>query len=325
MKTFFILFLCCAFSSLSFSANIRAIQNGNWNTGTTWDVGRAPADNDVVTIPAGTQVDFTGSPYPKNTPSVRPTMFIKIYGTLDFSSVGNDKLYLDVGSVINIYSTGKIQTTASSSEIIAIYTGLIDNTVWIGTPSTLEGPATATATSLFFSNGILPVKLKSFDIKKTSSGNALISWVTASEVNSMYFDIEVAAGNSWNAVARVAAASNTSVDTRYSRVVALLSGDNAFRLKMVDQDGKFVYSPIVRVAGDLGDDVNVVYEPASHQLIVQGAGKEDCTVTLYDFSGRKVSRAANAKVLSTDRLIPGIYLVNVMSGSTRFTRKIMIR
>ena len=325
MRIILVFSLCCAFSKLSFSGNIRAIQNGNWSTGTTWDLGRAPADNDVVTIPAGTQVNFTGSPYPKNTPSVRPTMFIKIYGTLDFSNAGNDKLYLGAGSIINIYSTGKIQTTAASSEIIAIYNGLIDNTVWIGTPSTVSGPATATANTLFFSNGVLPVKLKSFDVKKTSSGDALLSWVTAAEVNSMYFDIEVATGNSWNAMARVAAASNTSVDTRYSHTVTLLGGDNAFRLKIVDQDGKFAYSPIVRIEGDFTDDVDVIYDPASRQLVVKGARDEGYTLTLYDFNGRKVSGVVNARTLSTNGLIAGVYVVHVASANNRFSRKIMIR
>src|SRR5688500_5120242 len=155
----FIILTCISILLVAYAseaADISAVQNGNWLTPTTWDLGRAPQDNDVVTIPASRQVYFAGAPYPKNTPTTRPAMRINVYGVLDFSNAGNDKLYLDAGSVVQVFSAGSIRTSSSSGEIIAIYNGSNDNTVWTGSPSTINGPAYATATSSGFSNGILP-------------------------------------------------------------------------------------------------------------------------------------------------------------------------
>jgi hypothetical protein len=166
MKLTLLSSLFLTFLSSSFAANITAVQNGDWTSASTWDLNRAPADGDRVIIPAGKTVMFINVPYPQSNPPARPTLDIRIYGSLDFSSPGNDKLYLDIGSRIQIYSGGTLMTTTSSIEIIAIYNGSTDNTVWTGTPNTINGPASATSTSSGFTNALLPVTLRSFGMVK---------------------------------------------------------------------------------------------------------------------------------------------------------------
>ena len=100
------LFLCLFMSCTASAATITAVQNGNWTAANTWDAARVPQDNDEVVIPASLIVSFSGSPYPKNTPTVRPTLNIRIFGTLDFSAVGNDKLYLGAGSPEKVLLVG---------------------------------------------------------------------------------------------------------------------------------------------------------------------------------------------------------------------------
>lgn len=306
------------------AANITAIQNGNWLTATTWDLARAPQDNDIVIIPATRQVNFAGSPYPKNAPTTRPTMNIRVYGILDFSNAGNDKLYLDAGSVVQIFSGGAIQTSSSSSEIIAIYDGSNDNTVWTGSPSTVSGPAYATATSSGFSNGILPVKLHSFDVKKSSEGHALLKWITSSELNSSVFEIETKSSSTtaWKQTGRVQAAGYSSDLIEYSYTVSLETGVNQFRLKQIDKDGKFSYSSVVSIKYYAGNDIHINYNPSTHQLTVNGMENNTGSVAVYDASGKSVY---NGKVGSTIVFAPnikGVYVVSVMNSSSRYAQKI---
>ncbi|MBO9570690.1 MAG: T9SS type A sorting domain-containing protein [Chitinophagaceae bacterium] len=155
MRTLFAICASLMFSSPGIAANITAKQNGDWTSALTWDLNRTPVNNDVVFIPVGISVRIVSSPYPKNDPAARPTLTLNILGTLDFSDPGNDKFYLDIGSVIQVYPEGKILTTNNNPEIIAIYNGSYDNTVWSGDPNIIRGPAIANSGSLGFLNMVL--------------------------------------------------------------------------------------------------------------------------------------------------------------------------
>lgn len=308
------------------AASITAVQNGNWLSATTWDLGRVPQDNDVVNIPASRQVYFNGSPYSKNTPATRPTMNIKVYGILDFSNAGNDKLYLNAGSVVQIFSGGSIKTSSASSEIIAIYDGSNDNTVWTGSPSTLNGPAYATATSSSFSNGILPVKLLSFEIIKSNEGHALLKWTTSSEFNSSAFEIETISSSAvtWKTSGRVQAAGYSSGLIEYSFAVTLEPGLNQFRLKQIDKDGKFSYSSVAGIKCDANSNIHINYNPSTHQLSAKGLQKNAGSIAIYDISGQAVYKGKFASPVMFVPRSNGIYVVSVVTGVLRYTEKISV-
>ena len=318
--------LCMLWSISSSAAIITAVQNGNWTSASTWDASRVPQDADQVIIPASRTVTFTGSPYPKNTPLARPTLYIKIYGTLDFSTVGNDKMYLNAGSSIQIYSGGKIKTNNSSGEIIAIYNGSSDNTVWTGSPSTINGPASATATSAGFLNALLPVKLESFTIKRDNKGFATLTWITSAEVNSSRFEIERLTNSSmnWEYVGQVAATGNTSISKEYHFVAPLLSGENEFRLKEIDIDGRFFYSPIVSVSYNTGNNVTVVFDQNTHRLRLQSSDNGLVKISIFDVYGQMVYNGAATSQIRFEPASPGIYIVNVVKDHSRAAKKIMV-
>jgi hypothetical protein len=313
--------------SLSASAGtITAISNGNWIASSTWDVGRAPQDNDLVIIPATKQVSFTGSPYPKNTPSSRPTMNIKIYGILDFSTAGNDKLYLDAGSTIEIFTDGKIQTSTASMEIIAIYTGSTDNTVWTGSPAILDGPSNATATTSGFANGILPVNLKSFTIKKDNKGFATLSWTTSAEMNSLRFEIERSSGETvnWQFAGNVEASGSSSTDQQYHFSIPLNAGENRFRLKEVDIDGKFTYSNVVGIKYNDDTGIEVNYNQSTHQLSLRVGENSQFKIHIFDESGHALYSGSVTTSIVFKPSTAGVYFVNVVNRKSHFARKIMV-
>jgi len=321
----FIIFLFLTNTLLA--ANITAVQNGNWTTASTWDVNRAPADGDDITIPAGITVMFVNTPYPQSNPSVRPTFTIRIYGTLDFSSPGNDKLYLDVGSKIQIYAGGSLITTTSSTEIIAIYNGVFDNTVWIGTPNTINGPAYATATTAGFVNGLLPIKLESFNIRKDGEGIATLSWTTSEETRSSYFEIESLQANqsSWHQIGEVQAAGTSHTDINYSFSVTLTKGWNQFRLKEVDTDGKFSYSQIVAISYDIDEDVTFNYNPNTKQLLFNNASGQTIDLAIFDMSGQVVTKQKVTTSFPFSPNVEGMYIVRISNGHSFYSKKIYAR
>lgn len=91
----------------------------------------------------------------------------------------------------------------------------------------------------------LPVELISFEVMSTSQGN-LIIWKTASEHNSMHFEIQRMQDGDYKSIATLPAANNsteiltyTAIDTDFDNAI------NYYVLKQVDIDGQFeIFGPI---------------------------------------------------------------------------------
>ena len=91
----------------------------------------------------------------------------------------------------------------------------------------------------------LPVELMSFDAVSTSQGNLLI-WKTASEHNSMHFEVQRMQDGDYKTIATLPAANNsteiltyTAVDTYFDNAI------NYYVLKQVDIDGQFeIFGPV---------------------------------------------------------------------------------
>ncbi len=97
-------------------------------------------------------------------------------------------------------------------------------------------------------NYALPVELISFNASLSGS-NVNLSWITATELNSYGFSIERARENSsFLQIGFVNASGNSASIKTYKFVDELLtSGKYYYRLKQIDMDGKFEYSPEVEI------------------------------------------------------------------------------
>jgi hypothetical protein len=91
----------------------------------------------------------------------------------------------------------------------------------------------------------LPLQLLTFN-GQVKSNNAVLSWSTVYETNSAFFNIEKSTDAVyWNTVGSITAKGSNSKND-YSFIDNNLSGIKTYyRLKIVDQDGKYVYSPII--------------------------------------------------------------------------------
>jgi hypothetical protein len=158
----------------------------------------------------------------------------------------------------------------------------------------------------------LPVQLNYFNA--TAKGcNAEVSWATAMERNSDYFEIEQSTnGNGWKAVKRIEAAGSSSSVKKYSASLPLTSGiNNYLRLKMVDEDGNQEYSMVRVLRCDNRLPVIIWPNPTTMNIQVSGL-PEGGSIRIMEISGKeviKVDNVAATESISIDALPAAVYQV----------------
>ncbi|MEM1093891.1 MAG: T9SS type A sorting domain-containing protein [Bacteroidota bacterium] len=147
-----------------------------------------------------------------------------------------------------------------------------------------------------FSEPALPVEL--VDFAGTTDGNrAHLAWQTASETNNAGFQIEHSTSASdWASLGFTPGHGTTLNAQRYSYTVdGLIPGTHRFRLKQIDYDGTFDYSPEVEVSVEMAESfvLSEVYpNPFNPEASVMLSVRErqQVTVTVHDLLGREVAR-----------------------------------
>ncbi len=177
-------------------------------------------------------------------------------------------------------------------------------------------------------NAALPVKLLFFTAKKQDS-NVLLSWQTATEQNNKEFQIERSEDGTFKKLGTVISKNNIS-GGKYTYVDAHpISGQNYYRLKSVDIDGKYSYSNIQEVTFKLnGGQVKVYPNPAKDILSIESNFKgEMLDININDIAGRKILQMTkqNNKLIDLPiaHLKAGIYLLKISDGVTSVSKKII--
>lgn len=145
--------------------------------------------------------------------------------------------------------------------------------------------------SLLFS-GPLPLNLLSFN-GTIRNEEADLSWRTSSEINVKHFELERSADGSRFDNVAILKASNTSGQHDYRYTDAgfskLIVPNVYYRLRMVDLDGSYKYSKVVRLAQpNRINTVKVYPNPVKDmlQIQVQSAANGDFTLRVVDAQGR---------------------------------------
>jgi hypothetical protein len=101
--------------------------------------------------------------------------------------------------------------------------------------------------NITFQEAILPVELVTF--KGISGENGInLEWQTATEVNNHGFEIERITNSSWVKIGFVEGKGNSNTKNNYSFNDKFPIGDTVhYRLKQIDNDGKFKYSNEIEV------------------------------------------------------------------------------
>jgi hypothetical protein len=138
----------------------------------------------------------------------------------------------------------------------------------------------------------LPVTLMNFSAK-VKDAFVEIHWQTALETNSSYFEIWKSKSlTQFELVGKVAAAGASSTLQNYSLTdFKPYSGESYYKLKEVDLDGKFIWSPLVQVEFKEKDLVFIFPNPADSYIILTFYANSldlKTVAQIYDASGRLV-------------------------------------
>jgi uncharacterized repeat protein (TIGR01451 family) len=175
----------------------------------------------------------------------------------------------------------------------------------------------------------LPVKMLSFSASP-GSGYILLKWSTTNEIDASHFEVEHSFdGASFSGIGIVSAVNNSSLTNQYQFTHSQnKTGNHFYRLKIVDLDGKFIYSKVLKLTIGKNDyDLfSITPNPAFAKISITGNGIT--SITLYDIAGRLVFTKNENAVLSTtldiSALTSGIYTVWVQSADGRQQSKKLV-
>lgn len=123
--------------------------------------------------------------------------------------------------------------------------------------------------SKLFAGGTLPLRMLSFNAAANNT-NVTLVWNTENEINSSHFEVEVSLdGITFTKIATVKA-NNSPVKNSYSFVHTNVTDNILFyRLKQVDLDDRFTYSPTIKVNLNSSTQIKIYPNPASLMLRVK--------------------------------------------------------
>jgi hypothetical protein len=181
--------------------------------------------------------------------------------------------------------------------------------------------------------GPLPVVLMNFD-GYLQQKSILLQWSTSSEFNSSYFSLERSFdGTNFIELGRIPAAGNSNSVKQYS----YLDGEppsemNYYRLKMVDINGKILYSDVKLIRNPhLSQNIYVLGNPLKSEITFRFSKLPQTAVKvkLVDMNGRvllssELNQLSQTQVtLDVSRFARGAYQLQVLSDGQKFNRQVV--
>lgn len=165
---------------------------------------------------------------------------------------------------------------------------------------------------------VLPITLSSFT-GVANGCTASLKWITATELNSNCYMVEASVnGSSYTPISKVTS-KNSTTGASYSYEAPMASGTNYFRVKAVDNDSKFTYSPVVAVmptgACGTGMQVRVSPNPTKDVVNVQGL-PTGSTVTMLGINGQQITSiiaAGTNQSINIGSFANGIYVLRILA------------
>ncbi len=237
------------------------------------------------------------------------------------------------GIAANAGQTQEVQTTKTNSPVV--YMGMSSqsgaspnvNMTWNFSTGTTLG------TGQFVQHGInirssttLPVALTYFKGQAIKNGNQLL-WQTASEHNNKGFYIQRSKdGVKWQDLAFESGKGTTLMANNYEWVDNdLMLGYNYYRLKQVDNDGSFKFSPVILIIGGKNDKILVYPNPTSGDLFYESDDLKSVErIQLYDTMGKLLQETTNINgKFSIAHLPSGLYWLLIKTNNRNFYERIV--
>ena len=240
------------------------------------------------------------------------------------------------GSQTMSFTAGSPGTGTFQTGTITGYLPISTTTISNLSSGTAPGICSSTVNSN--NSAALPVTWRSFRATPNERNGVDLLWSTASEANNEGFDVERSAnGRDWEPIAFVPGAGNTSEIQTYQYTdpaYAIASAGAAliyYRLKQIDFDGSFDYSPIRIVEIRNQRDIRVYPNPADEEVTISFA--EPTTVRgivrMYSQQNRLVAEHVipphtTDYPLRVAQLPAGTYILQVMVGNEQWSKRVVV-
>jgi trimeric autotransporter adhesin len=163
---------------------------------------------------------------------------------------------------------------------------------------------------------------------------ANLNWTTAFEHNTRYFEIQRSAdGISYDSIGQVSPIGNSFISLNYSFSDLRAAPINYYRLKIVDLDGKSIFSSVVLLkSGATKQKVFLLGNPFVNSIDVgfSEVPQSSISLNLYDMEGKKLatkslSGSFNQVQLDVSKLnlTKGVYLLQVEADRKYYTYKVV--
>lgn len=202
-----------------------------------------------------------------------------------------------------------IEPTASSN-------GFASTTFYYVVLDGLNNPSTAPAAYTISWAEPLPLQLVFFSGRNNDCVNELY-WSTGKEVNVQQTHIERSAdGKVFTTIGSVTPKGSYSeyfFTDRYP-----VSGNNFYRLQLLDADGSTEYSKVIRIGNECTASIFLYPNPAHDLVYIMGLKKEQVNIRIYSQEGRLLLEQVydNNTPLKLNRLASGIYNIHIDNGAT---------
>ena len=213
-------------------------------------------------------------------------------------------------------------TTQNPILLTKFYVAAIDS---VGNIESKTARAEASVTTA----NALPVRMLPLTGKAAGKMNQLY-WTSTLEVNNKVFMIERSEdGRSFTtagAVASKAPNGNSTQRIDYEYTDLQPYRQTYYRLKQVDNDGKYSYSNIIQIKRDNTTALSVYPNPATGNIHIEKSGKIRA-IHIVETSGKTVKQllpSSNGNY-NISGLAPGIYFFEIYSEDGKETVKVMIQ
>ena len=181
----------------------------------------------------------------------------------------------------------------------------------------------------YTNNAPLPITLISFQANCLEDNTSIISWATASENNSSYFQLEKSRdGINWHLLSEIEAAGNSTTKIEYEFFdLEKFSGVFYYRLKQFDFDGgEITYGPISVSCSDAENSMIVFPNPSNGDFTISSS--EVGTFNIINELGQLVRTVeiteANNNQVKVEDMPNGAYFVTGTLNGESVTKKVIV-
>ncbi len=310
-------------------------------TVTETEPNNSPSDEGVITINA--PGNYIGAVSYDDEPG---GTIDKDYWLLPFGSSSIDLNFPDTDGIVDIYLQWFANPDYTSQQGYQVWAGGENPSSIVLNPSSYYVIQIKIFNSLAIRNytinvedGILPVELTSFNAQ-INNNVVILNWQTATEFNNYGFEIERTSTQNilWEKVGFVQGHGNCNSPKNYSFSDKPIGGSTfKYRLKQIDTDGKYEYSPEVEVNLNVPTDFSVKQNfpnPFNPTTKIEFSIPSDNNVELkvYNVLGMEVATLLNEHrqaethsiEFNASNLSSGIYFYKVVSGNYSEIKKMLL-